>query len=234
MLTVLVPTRGRPHNAKRLIDAAYSTMEQDDTRFIFHIDDDDPKKDDYVSLFVNPAYDTLSWFGFTVSPRLRVAGTLNEYAPRAATAGEFVGHMNDDHIPLTAGWDTRIVDTLREMKMGIVYGNDLLQGVNLATAPFMTSNIVTTLGYMCPPNMTHLYTDNVWMDWGRGIDSLRYLNDVIIEHRHPVASKAEWDAGYEDANGGDRYEEALRQYSAYCEVNLAADISKLVAVKSSL
>ena len=74
--------------------------------------------------------------------------------------------MGDDHRPRPAAmpWDARIRECLSGGP-GIVYGNDLLQGEKMATAVAMTSDIVTTLGYMCPPAMVHLCVDLVWVAW---------------------------------------------------------------------
>jgi hypothetical protein len=62
----------------------------------------------------------------------------------------------------------------------------------------MSSSIVQALGYFCPPGLIHMYLDNFWAELGRGANCLAYRGDVIIEHMHPLAGKAEVDAGYDE------------------------------------
>jgi len=82
----------------------------------------------------------------------------------------------------------------------VVYGNDLFQGANLPTAAFLNSSLVQALGYMAPPVLKHLYADNFWMGLGQRLGGLVYLDDVVIEHMHPIASKGTWDEGYTRVN----------------------------------
>lgn len=107
-----------------------------------------------------------------------------------------VAFMGDDHRPRTKGWDSQYVSVLRDMGTGFVYGDDLLQHEMLPTQVAMTSNIIQALGYMAPPNLTHLYVDNAWLALGRAAGCLCYLPSVVVEHVHPIANKAEWDEGH--------------------------------------
>ena len=97
-------------------------------------------------------------------------------------------------------------DALDELGAGLVYGNDLIQGENLATAVAMTGNIVQALSGMVPPDMIHLYLDNFWMRLGKDLGALRYIPEVVLEHMHPIAGKAEWDEGYKAVNAKEVYD----------------------------
>ena len=142
-----------------------------------------------------------------------------------------MGFMGDDHCPRTVGWDRAYLDSLQELRTGMVYGNDLLQGGKLPTQIAMTSDIVRTLGYMAPPALTHLYVDNFWLNLGNQVGCLRYLPDVIVEHRHPVAGKAKWDAGYARVNDSAIYERDEAAYGEYQRTHLAADVTKVKALR---
>ena len=104
--------------------------------------------------------------------------------------------MGDDHRPRTDGWDTKMLAALRELGTGVVYGDDLLQGERLCTSWAMTSDIVRALGRMVPAPVEHMFCDNAVMDLAKAAKCLRYLPDVVIEHLHPLAGKADWDPGY--------------------------------------
>lgn len=196
-MLVIVPTRGRPENVVRLEQALKDTRT---TRadFLYIVDHDDPKAEEYVRLGLNRLT--------ILHDRLRLGGTLNWAARKYAGVYDAIGFMGDDHLPRTEFWDLRILDTLDTgtgRNPRVVYGNDLLQGENLPTAVFLHSRIIQALGYMVPPNQIHLYLDNFWKELGRSLNGLVYLPGVIIEHMHPAAGKADWDARYEEVNARD-------------------------------
>ena len=79
----------------------------------------------------------------------------------------------------------------------------------------MTGDIVMELKGMVPPDMVHLYLDDFWLRLGRDLNAIKYLPEVILEHLHPIAGKAEWDEGYRAVNAQDVYDadrEALKTY----------------------
>ena len=213
-LAVIVPTRGRPGSAARLTQAFTDTGALDAVP-VFVVDHDDPELPGYRKLLDTGKI-----------PRLLVPGyggpggmcqALNYAARRYAELYEAVGFMGDDHLPRTAGWDARVLDELDALEPRVVYGNDLLQGAALPTAVFLPGRVVQAMGYMAPPSLRHLYLDNFWKALGERLGGLRYLDDVVIEHLHPINGKADWDEGYRRVNApevdqGDR-EEWLRYES---------------------
>lgn len=175
MLTVIVPSRGRPDSIRRLLDAWEATADGLAVLLVA-LDDDDPTITDYP--------DPTESLTYTVRPRNGFAPRLTAEALQCETFA--VASWGDDHIPRTEGWDTALLYALREMGTGFAYGDDLIQGENLPTACAMTTDIVKALGWMTPPGMAHLYVDDVWKALGEGLDRIRYLPDVVIEHYHPM------------------------------------------------
>jgi glycosyltransferase involved in cell wall biosynthesis len=220
-MTILVPSRGRPENIIRLMDA-WSTTTTRDTRLLVLVDDDDPKLNEYLAI---PNID------IQVGPRLRIGGTLNAVAPIEATKCFAIGFMGDDHLPRTNGWDDRFLTALDGVGVGVTWGNDLYHGANLPTAVVMTSNIVTTLGYFVMPGGIHLFLDNFWLAIGRGIDSAHYLDDVIIEHIHPYFGKAEYDETYTEANDVKVSTADETTFNNYVANQLQDDLQKLRNLK---
>lgn len=211
-LAVLVPTRGRPGNAARLAQAFRDT-DALNAVVVFVADADDPEL---------PAYRRLLDEGEI--PRLMIHDKpggqglcypLNYAARRYAELYEAVGFMGDDHLPRTRGWDDRVREALDSLEPRIVYGNDLLQGPNLPTAVFMQSRLVGAMGVMAPQVMRHLYLDNFWKELGERLGGLRYLDDVIIEHLHPVNGKADWDEGYRRVNASAADQADREAWEAY-------------------
>ena len=229
-MLVIVPSRGRPDNIKALYEAFRETSTGSDTYLVVAVDEDDPKLDEYLALADSPyppAYACTQ-----VGPRLRLGGTLNKTAAFAIEhdllgSHNLIGFMGDDHRPRTRGWDVEIMQAHRVFGDGVVYGNDLIQGQNLPTAAFISTWIIRTLGYMVPPRLIHLYIDNAWKSIGEGMGRLTYLPDVIIEHMHPIAGKAEWDAGYNEANSADINQTDHDTYDHWVATGLPMDIIKL-------
>ncbi len=200
-LLVIVPSRGRPGNVGRLIHGWAETATPElRTDLLVAVDDDDPTRPDYLEQVAEVGF---AWL--EVGPRGPggMGAILNRYAVAYAGSYRYLGFMGDDHLPVTPGWDGRLHHVLGLWPTTMVYADDLLQRALLPTAVFLTSNIVQALGWMVPPGLRHLYIDNAWKDLGLACHILNYLPDVVIEHVHPVAQKAAWDAGYARVNHPD-------------------------------
>jgi hypothetical protein len=197
---VIVPTRGRPDNVRRLV-AGLAETRTSAADFVFVVDDDDPEAMAYMRL----ADELLgipngNRHRMAVVHRMRLGGTLNFIARLEADGYPAIGFMGDDHLPKTPEWDRYIATALEADGPRVVYGNDLLQGAALPTAVFMSTPVIQALGYMVPPGMVHLYLDNFWLELGRQTGGLVYLSEVIIEHLHPAAGKADMDDRYREVN----------------------------------
>ncbi|MFJ6239565.1 hypothetical protein ACIQH0_36395 [Streptomyces griseus] len=224
-LLVIIPTRGRPQAVPALVQAWDDTGATAD--LLFAVDTDDPELSGYKAEAAKLKGD--SRFRFVFGKRLRLCGTLNQQAVKAAKRYRYLAFLGDDHRPRPAAmpWDARIRECLSGGP-GIVYGNDLLQGEAMATAVAMTSDIVATLGYMAPNVLTHLCLDLVWVDWGKGMGRITYLDDMVIEHLHPANGKAELDAGYEEVNSDAMVSADTAAYYDYRDNGgLDTDLAKL-------
>lgn len=210
-LLVIVPSRGRPESVEPVaVDFFGNGTGLAD--LMFATDDDQP---------LYPAFDGVQ---FTVGPRLRMCGTLNAVAVENADKYKYIGFMGDDHRTRTFGWDQKVIAALESHN--VVYGNDLIWGEGLPTAVFLRSEIVRKLGYMAPPELIHLYLDNFWLELGRAT-SIKYLDDVIIEHLHPSAGKAEWTPEYQEVNDSALYQHDEQAFKTYMETRFQSDLDKL-------
>ena len=225
-LVVVVPSRGRPERARALA-AAFEATCTADTELAFAVDEDDPTAGAYAGAACV----------FT-SPSTSMVEALNAAAgyfadERNISPSFAVGFMGDDHVPRTVGWDAAYLDALRELGTGIVYGDDLLQGERLPTQCAMTADIVRTLGFMAPPTLAHLWVDDFWLTLGREAGCIRYLPQVVVEHVHPLAGKAEWDPGYLRVNAAAMYARDEAAWLAYAASDLAGDVAKLRALRGA-
>jgi hypothetical protein len=228
-LLVIVPSRGRPENIRRLLQAYDTTKAY--APLLVAVDDDDPMLDEYCSLQRSSEDGDVFPFALQIGPRRSLSGWTNDIAVDRAPAYTALASMGDDHVPRTLHWDQRVIDTLHELGTGLCYGDDLHQGARLPTACFVTSDIVAALGYMSPPEMSHFYCDDFWRDFGNDLARLRYLPDVVIEHLHPAAGKAPTDALYDECGAG--MEADLIAYRAYQASRFPADVAKVRALCAS-
>ncbi|MEU1434045.1 hypothetical protein ABZ438_08090 [Streptomyces sp. NPDC005786] len=224
-LLVIIPTRGRPQAVPALVKAWADTGATAD--LLFAVDTDDAELAGYKAEAAKVKDD--GRFRFVYGKRLRLCGTLNQQAVKAAKKYRFLAFMGDDHRPRPAAmaWDARIRECLSGGP-GIVYGNDLLMGERMPTAVAMTADIVRTLNYMAPPALVHLCLDLCWLEWGRGMGRITYLDDMVIEHLHPANGKAVVDQGYEECNSPEQVSSDSAAYYDYRDNGgLADDLDKL-------
>lgn len=211
-IVVVIPSRGRPERAWEAVHAIRQTAHLVSTSVILTVDADDPEL---------RRYRELRWDGFGPEALFAIlepedTGNLtratNAVSMRvvADDPDAIVGNLGDDHIVRTPGWDVRITEALATP--GIAYGDDQIHGPRMPTAPFISGLIIRALGWYAMPSCEHMYIDDAWKSLGLATGTLRYLDDVTIEHLHPAVGKADWDEGYRRVNSP----EAMgRDHAAY-------------------
>lgn len=202
---------------QRLWDRMRQTI-RGDTRLLISLDGDDDLYEEYP---LGPLQQTL--FGVR-----GVVGHFNAAAIGWARDFKFIGALGDDFLPGTDAWDTEIMEALAETPFA--YGNERFPG----RAPgesvchiFMRAEVVRALGYVGPPAFKHMYVDNAWAAWGAAC-GITYLDGTVIEHLHPMATKATWDDTYQRSSaflGPD-----AEAWDAYQADGLQQDIAKIKAV----
>lgn len=212
---VILPSRSRPEKVAEAIELLKDNSTISD--LCVAIDDDQsdlyPRIDDVI---------------YEVNSRLRMNGTLNLVATKYADKYETIYFLGDDHHVRTKGWDELLYAPIKERGYGLAYGDDRLQGKNLATAVMMSTNIISILGYMAPPKLIHLYMDNFWMNLGQALDCLDYVPQAVIEHMHYLAGKSEQDAQYAEVNSSEMYQKDRETYLQYVKDDLKYDLEHLV------
>jgi len=201
---VLTPSRGRPERFSEMALSALNISEGS-VEVILGLDDDDPKKHDYIQKATWDEYHT----GLRVSLSEwtnKLAGLVlqREFPP------EYLISMGDDHVVQTYDWHKKLRDSIKKMDgPGFAYGDDLMNGSGLCTSWMVSSEIVKALGWMMLPKCQHMYVDTAIMELGEATGRIAHVPEVIIEHRHPNIDKAEIDQTYKDNNNAEQYERDL-------------------------
>lgn len=211
---VIIPSRDRVINTERVISSLKEMSLISD--IMIGLDDDNES-----------IYPRIDGVIYEVNPRLRMNNTLNLLANKYADQYETITFMGDDHLPRSAGWDKSLYSPIEKRGYGVSYGNDLLQGKNLPTAVMMSTNIIKALGFMSPPTLIHMFMDNFWKVMGEHLDAIDYFDEIIIEHMHAYAGKAELDEMYLSVNNEEVGSHDAQKYGEYVSNQLAGDVVKV-------
>lgn len=219
MISVLVPTRNRPDNVRRLVTSGRATADGD-LEFIFYVDDDDE-----VSADVVRELDCELLTG----PRVVLSEMWNRCWERASH--DVAMHCGDDIIFRSEHWDTRVLEAfdLVDDKIAFVHGRDGFQDAQLGTHGFLHRRWVEAVGYFVPPYFSSDYNDLWLTEVADALDRRVYLPDIYTEHMHPVVGKAELDQTHQDRlerHQRDGVDRIYRRSGA----QRAADVAKLRVV----
>jgi hypothetical protein len=222
-ILIVVPSRSKDNKREDNVDrfiAAWKEYTEGHSDLCVSLDDDDehyyPRREGVI---------------YTVDPNVRFVPKMNRAALRFKDDYKCIAFFGDDHL-IKGKWEKEFLEYFdKNNGVGITYGNDLLQFDKLPTAVCMTSNMITTLGYMIPTQLQHMYADNFWIDLGRATNSIRYFPHIIFEHLHPDIGKAVRDPQYGHAAavaGQDQYE-----YQQYLQgEQFRSDINKINNLKN--
>jgi hypothetical protein len=195
MISLLLPTRGRPAFLRRLFDSIVETTERPgDVELVLYVDEDDRATQEVAHPSLSPVK--------LVRPRGQTMGEMNQ-ACFEASRGGVVMLINDDAVFRTRGWDRRLVSAFAPFPDGaaLVWGNDLHRGPAVPTFPALTRAACEALGGICPLDYHNIYIDVHLHDVFRQLAALGheravYLEDVVFEHMHHEAGKAPLDETY--------------------------------------
>lgn len=231
-LAIIVPTRGRPGNVRKVIAAWDFTGAWSDADLVLVADADDPEIQGYRDLIRAADLEELTLI--EIPSWLPMVHKLDAAARDLASRYWAVGFAGDDHLPQTIGWAARYLTVLRELGSGMVYGDDGYQGIKLSTEWAVTSDTVRALARMVPASVEHMYCDNAMMDLFGAAGALRHLPEVRIEHMHPVAGKAQTDAQYQRVNHRDQYAKDRAAYEGWKAGQMAADVTTVRSLRPGL
>lgn len=192
---MIVPSRGRPGRLAEMLAEAFGNAAAE-TEVGVGLDDDDPALEGYRELSRRPQRGLVHWH---VGPRQSMTAWTNDITRQHKGRYRAYASLGDDHLPRTRAWDKLLLDAA--LPVGISYGNDLLQGENLPTAPVVSVSIVDALGWLCLPTVRHYYcvvpetpvlaADLRWIAAGKVAQG----DDLVGVNEHPVrgaAARVSW------------------------------------------
>ena len=112
---------------------------------------------------------------------------------------------SDDMVPISEGYAKRVLEAM-EMYFpyldGVIYFNDDYAGQKLCTLPIMGRRLYEQFGYVYEPSYKSFWCDNEQTDLLLAMGRLVYIDEKLIQHRHPAGNtKTPTDELYEKNNG---------------------------------
>lgn len=221
LISIICPTRNRPHNIKRLIQSVKDTVFNiKNIEFFFYLDDD--ARNTSIPLIT----DNDIKINCFVGPRIMLSETSNILS-RAVKDG-ILFLIGDDLIFETKDWDIEIQNEFSKSKSKIllIYGQDGIQNEKLATHFFIHKKWVEVLGYVVPPIFWGDWADNWITKTAEELNCKVYREDLKFTHLHPTIGKASFDLVYAEKYLRDQKTNPQNNFEKFNDI-FVSDIRKL-------
>jgi len=194
VVSLLLPTRGRPRLAERFIRSAAEMAERPESvEVVLRVDQDDTE---------SHALDSAHLHAVTVVGPRDSMGAYNTACLERA-AGDIVVLGNDDIVIRTKGWDRRLREVHAAHSDGVylAYPNDLFKGRRLCAFPILPRRTCDLLIEPFPRAYQGAFIDYHLLDIFRRLERyghprLVYLPNVVFEHMHYRTGKGSYDETY--------------------------------------
>lgn len=173
----LVPSKGRPHLARRLFEAAQF---KEPGILILNTNDELSYRDVKI-----PA----GWKRIVTKPTY-LSDALNRGLANAPGA-PWYGILNDDHIPITPGWERAIVDAAGSWGIAWPYDNY----AERISCHVKGGELVRSLGWFVCPRMKHFWLDDADELIAEVVPN-SYMKHITVSHEHVNAGRMEPDRTY--------------------------------------
>lgn len=183
---IILPSKGRPDNLQRFIQAYKDTCATLPIRVI--LDAGDAYRYAAIALPEN-------WVRVSVPAGTTLGGIFAKIFEKYPNE-PFYGMVADDIVPETSGWDVIMADLCQPDK--IVWGECGIQNERLPVHPFIGGDLVRKLGWWSAPGLKHWYVDNVWKHLVDSLSCGIYLPQVKMPHHHYVNGLAVMDRTYRE------------------------------------
>lgn len=196
MISLLVPTRGRPKNMKRVWNTAKATAyKPSEIEIIFYMDKDDKKSHDTFNKMKCEQVKGI------IGERIILSQMWNECYKIAE--GVYYQHCGDDIVFSSKNWDRIVMDEFDKFpdRIAFVYGRD--REVNQATPNFGThgflhKNWIDVVGYFVPPYFSSCMNDKWLTEVAIELKRNIYNPNIYTEHMHYALGKGTKDQTHKD------------------------------------
>jgi hypothetical protein len=178
MISICLPSRGRPEFFKAMCMSALDTAsDPDDIEFVVYRDDDDLSVYEYTGKHKEGRGERSS---------IKQSGMYNECYKVAE--GPIYMFAADDIIFYTKGWDKIVKEVFNKSVDKILFAHpdseytDEYGNPHLGAVGFLHKNWIDTVGYFMPPYFEALYADNWINNLAMRVNRKVVLQSIVINH----------------------------------------------------
>lgn len=225
MIALLCPTRQRPVQFARMVTSAVMMADHPEhLEVVAYVDDDDDTYD---------GTEFPECVRFIRGPRITLSEMWNRCHAEASDVADIFGHLGDDIIFRTPGWDVAVCEAFESYpdRIAFVHGRDGYHDARMGTHGFLSREWIDAVGYFVPPHFSSDYNDTWLNEVADRIGRRVFLPDVLTEHMHYLFGKAEIDQNTRDRLERHQRDGVADLYAALAP-HRAADADKLRAVMS--
>lgn len=195
-ILIKLPSRGRPEKLRTTF-AKYVEYAEDPSKitFMVNIDDNDFTFTDTSSKILKRMHNQTI---IIVGPPCGKIGAVNRDMDKAGDY-DILLLASDDMIPVQKGYDRIIRDNMLKYYAdtdGVLFFNDGHHGNKLNTLCILGKKYYDRFGYIYHPSYKTEFCDNEFMDVANHLGRQTYINQVIIEHQHPLWTGIPKDSTY--------------------------------------
>lgn len=202
MISILVPTWGRPKRLEQMVGSVFGTATRPgEVEVLVRVAEEDPCAAMYFSEPPSGAHLHATW-------RAQTYGKGIEFLQARAT-GDILFAGSDDILFRTQGWDDQVRAAFAAVPDGLLvaYANNGLHREKCEHF-FTSRRWIDAVGYMVWPEFRHFCVDQWVEELARGIGRLEFLREVVAEHMHRKYRKADDDDTYRMVRGDTKTSEA--------------------------
>lgn len=235
--TVLLPSFNRANEMKEFFKAYLET--ESTVPGLVIVDRNDPQKEEYTKL------DYPEGWHLVITEARKMGDKFREVWDQYKDL-DFVIIMNDDHRPKTKGWDQTVISQLNGSN--VVSTNDGATPDKPWNAPnricgaiAFSGKIYRTLGWLFPPGLNHLYSDDVWGYLFGRTGNCQVLMDICVFHDHAYLDEKKKDDTYYAINGkgdfsiqnpsGGMWDDDRKAFERWIKEDAENDLKKIIQLQ---
>lgn len=189
MISVLVPTKGRPIEYKRMVESVVNTSSH--AKVFTGLSEEDKSVYGIIPDIVTP-----EWM-----PTAHKWELLANHAFKTTNSDLFMLGA-DDTVFATKGWDTVLLEHYRALsnKVHVYSMHDSRTGTG-TPHPIVTKEYIEAMGYFLPPLFLHWFVDTWTVEIARANNCFTHLMDYTLIHDKSSDRKSGKWSGDETRNG---------------------------------
>lgn len=200
-ISLIIPTRKRVPALKELLDTVEkNTKYPSRLEVCIYLDEDDIDTIKEVEKMNIYSFTLKHCIGKEGEHKKNMCG-WNEALNRIAT-GSIIALFADDFRIRCNNFDEIVYNTFKLFSDKIIclYGDDgfVSKNLKIATFHFIHRNWINALPYWLPPHYSVDYVDTHIGDIADIINRKIYVDELKIEHMHPICGKGKWDKEHYD------------------------------------